>query len=492
MRSRLRNLLTRNGKLILGLCALGLTSMAKAQPPTYTPMGYDFLGRCGTHEYYISQAYVSGLNISTTVTDFRTKTGLGPNAAYAAAIVNQAENDCVRDMMLAYNGSKYGVVPPTPGAPYYNNLAAGAKSRFPDWGDPRNPWIGLTDAQVEGSFVWSNGQPDCEDFRFWNKGEPNNYVGNISNGEDFTQMLIMSPYFYDASFPNWDPVGRWNDWFNNLILKPGGGDLGTTTLPLIIEVGPADCQVNRGNLGCSHGYWKNADDKAWNEVGGLSRQAKFSVVFGITNGRNVITISTGPSNGTTMQQALELKGGGYNQVAKQGVAALMNANAGIAPYTSAEIKAAVQSMFNNGTASLPAITVNGKNYTGGTWNDATSFASYLDYLNNLGCPLNNHGDFTSSSSSRQPVDALNAPASKAFAISGYPNPSRSSFSLQIDGAANQDVTVKVTDATGRLVEQRTNIAANQVLQIGNTYKAGLYYVEVTQGAERKQAKLVKQ
>lgn len=471
------------GKILLGASLLA-SSFVNAQ--TYNPMGYDYLGKCGTHEYYISKAYVTGLNIASTVVDFRTKTGLDANTAYAAAIVNSTENKCVTDWVVAYNTLKYGAIAPAPGAPYYSNLQPGAYSTYPNWGDPRNPWIGLTDAQIEGTFVWSNGQPNCEDYRNWNRGEPNNYVGATSNGEDFTQMLIMSPYdFNGVPGDRNDPLGKWNDWFNELIMNPGGGNSGITRLPLIIEVGPADCQVTRGNSGCSHGYWKNASDKSWNVVGGLSRTAYFSTVFGITNGRGVIALGS-----TTMQEALELKASGYNQVAKQGVAALMNANAGYYPYTSAEIKAAVQSMFNNGTAMLPSVTVNGKTYTGGTWTNPTDFAGYLDMLNNLGCPLNNHGDFKSTSS-LAPMNSLTIEA-KAFAISGYPNPSRSNFNVKIDGASTDKVSVKVTDMTGRLVEQRTNVAANQVLNIGSNYRAGMYYIEVAQGTSKKQVKLVKQ
>ena len=485
MLHHVRNFRGRSLKLLLGVVAFAAFGTVQAQPPTYSPSGYDFLGRCGGHEYYISTAYVTGLEIATTVTDFRTKTSLGPNDAYAAAIVNEAENDCVTDLMLAYNQAKYGIVAPPVTSPHYSILAPGDKSTYPNWGDARNPWIGLSDAQIEGTFVWSNGQPDCEDFRNWNLGEPNNYVGNVSNGEDFTQMLIMNKYQFDANTPDHDPLGKWNDWFNTDIIDPSGANLGITRLPLIIEVGPADCGEDRGNYGCSHGYWKNAKDKAWNEVGGLSRLAKFSNVFGIINGRGVITLGV-----TTMQDALELKGGGYAQVAKQAVAALMNANAGYFPYTSSEIIAAVQAMFNDGNASLASITVNGVTYTGGNWNNPTGLASYLAYLNNLGCPLNNHGNFTITS--RTVANGVIEESKKAFAVSAYPNPSRTHFSVQIEGPVTEPVTIRVTDISGRLIEQRTKQVVNQVITIGATYKPGLYYIEVWQGTNKKQLKMVKQ
>lgn len=457
MIASLLNFSLRNAKLFLSLIILFTTTVSIAQGPV---AGYDYLGACSGHNYYISQAYVSGVQISAVVADFQSKTPTPANQVYAAAIVNGAENACITNLMLAYNNTKF------PGI---------SKSIAQDWNNPHNAWIGFTDVAVEGTFIWSNGQASCENYTNWNIGEPNNYNGSFSNGEDFAELLIMNPYLYLGSTN--DPLGKWNDWFNT-----------NTSLPVIIEIGTADCQVARGNNGCSHGYWKNAADKAWTDAGFL-RTAIFSTVFGITNGRNVITIGT-----TTLQKGLELNGGGYNQVAKQGVGALLNAGHGFFPYTTTEIKNAVQSMFNTGSAMLPAITVNGKNYTGGTFTNANDLASYLDILNNLGCPLNHAGFATSSSSgenlSISDVGILSA--QKQFSISGYPNPSTTGFSIKVNGLSNEKVSVRVTDIMGRLIEQRNNLFPNQLLHIGNTFPAGIYRLDVLQGSNKQQLKLIKQ
>jgi len=147
----------------------------------------------------------------------------------------------------------------------------------------------------------------------------------------------MQSYLYNGVLN--DPLGKWNDWFNNYEVRPDGSMGSPTRLPVIIEVGTADCPtVNRGNYGCSHGYWKNSSDAAWADAG-YSRSQLFATVFGVTNGRGVITINT-----TTLQNALELGGGSYNNLARQGVAALLNASRGFYPYTAAEITAAVKKM----------------------------------------------------------------------------------------------------------------------------------------------------
>jgi hypothetical protein len=66
------------------------------------------------------------------------------------------------------------------------------------FGSVEDYWIGFTDQAVEGTWVWSSGEPVT--YTNWALGEPNN-----SNDEDFAVM-------------NWTPtaqVGNWNDLPNS-------------------------------------------------------------------------------------------------------------------------------------------------------------------------------------------------------------------------------------------------------------------------------------
>ena len=76
-------------------------------------------------------------------------------------------------------------------------------------------------------------------------------------------------------------------------------------------------------------------------------------------------------------------------------------------------------------------------------------------------------------------------------VVGYPNPSKGAFSIQIDGSSTKRASVRVSDLSGRTIEERTNLSPSQVLTIGDNYRAGMYNVEVTQGSVKKQLKLVK-
>ncbi|XP_038144842.1 ladderlectin-like [Cyprinodon tularosa] len=53
-------------------------------------------------------------------------------------------------------------------------------------------WIGLSDAQQDRAYFWSDGSP--LDFTLWNAGEPNNAGG--------TEPCVHT---------NWGPVKKWND-----------------------------------------------------------------------------------------------------------------------------------------------------------------------------------------------------------------------------------------------------------------------------------------
>ncbi|RYF91168.1 MAG: T9SS type A sorting domain-containing protein [Chitinophagaceae bacterium] len=77
-------------------------------------------------------------------------------------------------------------------------------------------------------------------------------------------------------------------------------------------------------------------------------------------------------------------------------------------------------------------------------------------------------------------------------VAAYPNPAQSQFNFNIQSNKNAFVTVKVTNATGKVVYTSAKVAANSVLRLGEQWGAGVYFVEILQGADRKVLKVIKQ
>ena len=73
-----------------------------------------------------------------------------------------------------------------------------------------------------------------------------------------------------------------------------------------------------------------------------------------------------------------------------------------------------------------------------------------------------------------------------------PNPFTTNFTLLLHSAYNSPATISITNAGGQLMERKTNVAANILLQFGANYKPGIYYVKVVQGTEKAMVKLIKQ
>jgi len=79
----------------------------------------------------------------------------------------------------------------------------------------------------------------------------------------------------------------------------------------------------------------------------------------------------------------------------------------------------------------------------------------------------------------------------ALRLLAYPNPSASYFTIELQGNQEQKIQMRVMDVSGRIIETFNNLSSGGRLQIGSGYRPGMYLLEIVQGNECKQVKLLK-
>jgi hypothetical protein len=80
-----------------------------------------------------------------------------------------------------------------------------------------------------------------------------------------------------------------------------------------------------------------------------------------------------------------------------------------------------------------------------------------------------------------------------FDLKAYPNPTTSQFNVQIQSSdATEKVQLRVIDLNGRTVQVLDGLSAGQTIQLGANYRPGMYIIEMIQGRNHKQLKLLKQ
>jgi hypothetical protein len=79
-----------------------------------------------------------------------------------------------------------------------------------------------------------------------------------------------------------------------------------------------------------------------------------------------------------------------------------------------------------------------------------------------------------------------------FNVKAFPNPTGDQFTLYLENATNEKVSIVVYDMLGRELKKIEKENGNIPIHFGLNFKVGMYVVEVRQGDNRKTLKLVKQ
>ena len=81
--------------------------------------------------------------------------------------------------------------------------------------------------------------------------------------------------------------------------------------------------------------------------------------------------------------------------------------------------------------------------------------------------------------------------SKELKVTAIPNPAPNEFTIVTKSGTDKLLNINVMDVSGRVLEKRSNVAANGTLYIGNKLPAGIYLIEVIQGTQKQRVKVVK-
>ncbi len=88
-------------------------------------------------------------------------------------------------------------------------------------------------------------------------------------------------------------------------------------------------------------------------------------------------------------------------------------------------------------------------------------------------------------------DSLPVNLESRLQVQAWPNPGTEYFELRFAGEMNQPIQVRISDITGRPMENYRLANPAMPLRVGSSWRTGTYFVEVIQGNDRKTIKLIK-
>jgi len=118
---------------------------------------------------------------------------------------------------------------------------------------------------------------------------------------------------------------------------------------------------------------------------------------------------------------------------------------------------------------------------------ADFLASYNNGLLTDGC---HEPALTSAKQTTTMSESVGISSVNGFEVKIYPNPSSTDFQLKIATSNMENILIQVVDMYGRIIETR-NVNANSIIQLGDRYRPGTYFVRIIQREEHKEIKLIK-
>lgn len=100
--------------------------------------------------------------------------------------------------------------------------------------------------------------------------------------------------------------------------------------------------------------------------------------------------------------------------------------------------------------------------------------------------------FASANVKMNRTEIFPADQQEGIKLDAFPNPSAHGFSLTVTSNKKGAIRLRITDAAGRIIEQREGVLPGATIQIGVGYHQGLYICEAEQNGIKTQIRLIKQ
>ena len=306
-------------------------------------------------------------------------------------------------------------------------------------------------------------QPDCDTFQgtivITNAGDLGDLNYTVTNEDTNTDYYTSVAY----------PVGGFTGLPAGNYYVSAISDNGCITGNIRVPLNEPMCD---DFTGCTLGYWKNHTNR-WCDA----YQTCTSYVEAFFNYAGGYDDAPAELRDLTLQEVLNLGGGGVYNFGRQSVAALLNACSGEVDYE------------------LPAVTdVIG--YVRDNVNNARAAGSYLDMLNNAGCtmggsrattaPSDGCDDEANSGNGKPGKNGKNGKGKGgnekivSSSVSAYPVPFKETVNIQYDIEYSSDVVIEIYDMRGKHLRTYTdkNVSKGKVtsLNVDFALKANQMYV----------------
>jgi hypothetical protein len=146
-------------------------------------------------------------------------------------------------------------------------------------------------------------------------------------------------------------------------------------------------------------------------------------------------------------------------------------------------------LWNTG-ATTKSITVKQIGYYAVTLSNKAGCSTTSDSIKVTSEPICPGADVTDDKTGDED-NSVTAAANTALTISAYPNPYTGQFHLKMMNGTTDNISLRIYNITGQLIEEKTNLFYGTDIVLGGNYAPGVYILQAKQGEESQLLRVVK-